>query len=373
MKIALIQDQLLTSAGSERVFLYMAQEFKEADLYTLCYNPEITWPEFKAFKIKTHWLNAVIRNHQIFQMMFPIATKAMEQWDFSDYDLIITSSATTAKYIKRFKAPHICYCYFPTRAIWNFDAYFNGGVGIKEKLFSFFLTYFKKRDIAAAQRVNHFIAISESTKEAIAKCYGAHSEVLFPPVDLERFTHGGIEKQDYFLIVSRLERWKSLEYAIEAFNELGLPLRIIGHGSDKERLQALAKSNITFVGGVDDQALALAYAQAQAVVFTPELEYGLVPIEAIAAGTPVIALGRGGALETMVGIDDPQGREPTAVFFPDPNKDSLIEAINRFKKVRFNSQALVTHASSFGIPEFRRKLRAMVSSYVNLSTKSELD
>ena len=373
MKIALIQDQLLTSAGSERVFLYMAQEFKEADLFTLCYNSQTTLPEFKGFKLKTHWLNRVIRNHQIFKLLFPIATKAMEQWDFTGYDVIITSSATTAKYIKRFNSTHICYCYFPTRAIWNFDAYFNGGIGIKEKLFLHFLNYFKKCDVAAAKRVNRFIAISESTKEAIAKYYGANSEVIFPPVDLERFTHVGIEKQDYFLIVSRLERWKSLDYAIEAFNELGLPLRIIGHGADKERLKALAKSNITFVGGVDDKALALAYAKAQAVIFTPELEYGLVPIEAIAAGTPVIALGKGGALETMIGIDDPEGREPTAIFFPEPNKDSLISAVGRFKEVVFNSQALVAHAASFGIPEFRHKLRTLVSSYVELNTKNKYD
>jgi glycosyltransferase involved in cell wall biosynthesis len=222
-------------------------------------------------------------------------------------------------------------------------------------------------DVAAAQGVNQFIAISESTKLAIAKCYGANSNVLFPPVDLERFTHEGIEKKDYYLIVSRLERWKSLDYAIEAFNELGLPLIIIGHGADKERLQKMSKSHITFIGGVDDQALALDYAQAKAVVFTPELEYGLVPIEAIATGTPVIALGRGGALETMIGINDPQGREPTAVFFPDPNKESLIEAMKIFKEVKFNSQALIAHAASFGIPEFRRKLRAMVSAYMDLS------
>ena len=364
MKIALIQDQLLTSAGSERVFLYMAQEFKEADLFTLCYNPKTTWPEFKALQIKTHWLNAVIRNHRVFKMMFPIATIAMERWDFSDYDLIITSSATTAKYIKRFNAPHLCYCYFPTRAIWNFAGYFNGGVGFKEKIFSYFLNYFKKRDIAAASRVNQFIAISESTKLAILKNYGADSKVLFPPVDLERFTQRGVEKKPNFLIVSRLERWKLLDYAIEAFNELGLPLTIIGNGPEKGRLQALAKSNITFVGSVDDEALALAYAQAQAVIFTPELEYGLVPIEAIAAGTPVIALGRGGVLETMIGLHDPQGRQATAVFYPDPNKDSLIKAVREFEKVRFDPTVLMAHAAAFGIPAFRRQLRVMVNDFI---------
>lgn len=365
MKIALIQDQLLTSAGSERVFLYMAQEFKEADLFTLCYNPETTWPEFKTFKIKTHWLNAVIRNHRVFKMIFPIATMAMERWDFSDYDLIITSSATTAKYIKRFRAPHICYCYFPTRAIWNFDAYFNGGVGMKERLFSFFLSYFKRRDVAAAARVSKFIAISNSTKLAIKNNYGADSEILFPPVDLERFAKLGVEKGDYYLVVSRLERWKLLDYAIEAFNELGLTLKIIGSGPERGRLEACSGPNITFIGNVNDDVLALAYAEAKAVIFTPELEYGLVPIEAIAAGTPVIALGRGGVLETMIGLDDPQGRESTAVLYADPNKDSLMQAIIQFENSKFNSAILTSHAATFGIPEFRRKLRQIISGFLD--------
>jgi len=365
MRIALIQDQLLTSAGSERVFLYMAQEFKEADLFTLCYNSETTWPEFKAFKIKTHWLNAFIQNHRIFKSMFPLATKAMERWDFSQYDLIITSSATTAKYIKRFKAPHICYCYFPTRAIWNFDNYFKGELSIKTKIFSAFLSYFKNRDVSAAKRVNLFIGISNSTKNAIKKCYGANALVLFPPVDLARFRQKNIKKKDYFLIVSRLENWKLLDYAIEAFNEIGLPLKIIGTGPEKERLKALAKGNISFLGGVDDEALALAYAEAQAVIFTPELEYGLVPIEAIATGTPVIALGRGGVLETMVGLNDENGRKATAVLYADPTKESLIGAIKEFGRYQFDTEALISHAATFGIEDFRHNLRKIVNDFLH--------
>ena len=132
MKIALIQDQLLTKAGSERVFLYMAKTYPEADLYTLCYNKDTTWPEFKGLKINVHWLNFFIRNHGTFKIFFPISCFAMKLWNFKKYDLIITSSATTAKYITRFNAPHICYCYFPTRAIWSYENYFGNGIGLKD-------------------------------------------------------------------------------------------------------------------------------------------------------------------------------------------------------------------------------------------------
>ena len=365
MKIALIQDQLLTPAGSERVFLYMAQEFKEADLFTLCYNPETTWPEFKKLKIRTHWLNRFIRNHRAFKIMFPIASLAMEHWDFSEYDLVITSSATTAKYVRRFNAPHICYCYYPTRAIWSFGNYFGERLGIKEKVFSILLPYFKKRDIAAARRVDQFIAISESSRKAINKYYGRESVVLSCPVDLDRLQRAnGAIREDYFLLVSRLERWKLVEYAVEAFNRLGLPLRIVGKGPEEAKLRALAKDNVTFMGSVDDQTLARCYSGARAVIFTPELEYGLVPIEALASGTPVIALGRGGVLETMIDIDDPLGRPATAVLFPDPNAESLVAAVHRFQAASFSVESLVAHAASYGIPKFRQHLRRVVEEFL---------
>lgn len=365
MKIAIIQDQLLTPAGSERVFLYIAQEFREADIFTLCYNPERTWPEFKELKIKTHWLNYFIRNHRIFKLAFPIASHAMEFWNFKNYDLIITSSATTAKYIKRFNAPHICYCYYPTRAIWNFDRYFGAKLSLKEKIFARLLSYFKRRDISAAKRVTHFIAISESTRIAISQFYGRDSKVLFSPVNVSRFSAiQEVNKQDYFLVVSRLEQWKLVDYAVTAFNALGLPLRIIGQGPEEAMLRTKANSNIIFMGGVDDQTLARSYAEARAVVFTPELEYGLVPIEACAAGTPVIALGRGGVLETMVDINDPDGRSPTAVLYPDPTAECLIEAIRRFESISFSKESLMAHAAAFSIPTFQVRLRALVNEFL---------
>lgn len=365
MKIALVQDQLLTRAGSERVFLYMAQEFREADLYTLCYNPDTTWPEFKAFEIATSPFNPIIRDHGRFKALFPVSSVWMEHWDFSAYDLIITSSATTAKYLRQFKCPHICYCYFPTRAIWCFDSYFGPAPGLLASIFGLLLPWFKKRDSAAAARVSQFIAISQSAAKAIRSIYGRETAVLHCPIDVPRFAEGAKRtKQEYFLLVSRLERWKQVDYAIEAFNRLGLPLRVIGTGPEESRLRAMAGPGISFLGAVDDAALIRAYGEARAVVFPPELEYGLVPLEANAAGTPVIALGRGGVLETMVGRSDPLGQNPTAILYPEPTAESLMAAVGEFCSTSFSREELMAHVAPFDIAEFRHTLRAMVNEFL---------
>lgn len=365
MKIALIQDQLLTRAGSERVFLYMAQEFREADLYTLCYNAETTWPEFKKFPIITSPLNRIIPDHGRFKTLFPLSTYWMEHWDFSSYDLIITSSATTAKYVRRFKGPHICYCYFPTRAIWSFDSYFGSKRGARERVFESLMPYFKRRDCAAADRVSQFITISRSAAKAIRANYQRDAAVLHCPIDVERFRTGAQSaKQDYYLLVSRLEKWKQVDYAVDAFNRLGLPLHIVGTGPEEKQLRSLAGPTISFMGAVDDDVLIRSYGEARAVIFPPELEYGLVPLEAIAAGTPVIALGRGGVLETMVGTHDSRGRTPTAVLYPDPTAECLIAAISEFERTPFARQELLSHVASYDIAEFRSRLRSMVNEYL---------
>jgi glycosyltransferase involved in cell wall biosynthesis len=363
MKLAIIQDQLLTEAGSERVFLYMAQEFREADIFTLAYNPKTTWPEFRDFKIRTSWLNPFVQTHDRFKMAFPLSTYVMQNWDFKAYDVILTSSATTAKYIRNHRARHICYCYYPTRAIWDHGKYFDGAKsGLREAVFKQTHDYIKGRDLEAARRVDAFIAISESSRAAIRTYYGRDAQVLFSPIDVDRFAPGAaIAKTDRYLMVGRLERWKRTDFAVEAFNRLALPLDIIGTGPEEAALRAMGGPTIRFLGRADDRALVNAYGAARAVIFTPELEYGLVPLEAAAAGTPTIALGKGGVLETMVGPADAAGRSPTAVFFPEQTPEALMAAVRRFETMNFCKRDLMAHAARFEIPEFRRKLRAIVT------------
>ncbi len=173
-------------------------------------------------------------------------------------------------------------------------------------------------------------------------------------------------RQDYYLIVSRLEHWKRIDYAIEAFNRLGLPLRIIGTGKEEMKLKAMAKSNITFLGRVDDVTLAREYSEAVAVIFTPFNEYGLVPLEANASGTPVICYGKSGVTEIMVpwGSDDVSTAPPTAVFFYEQTAAALVEAVRQFDGARFNSDDLVRHASQWSVPAFKKNIRLAIGAMI---------
>ena len=342
------------------MFLYMVEEFPEADCFTIAYNPSTTWPQFRNYPVKTHWANAFVQSHRRFKLLFPLLTYLYEWWDFRKYDVILSSSATTAKYLSRFDGLHICYCYFPTRAIWNDRAYFEQS-GWKEYLFRLLLPYFKKRDKLAAGRVDHFIGISETTRKAIKTTYDRDADVLYCPIDFDRFSPGIKEdKQTHYLIVSRLERWKQLDYAIEAFNQLGLPLRVVGAGDDEDRLQALAGPNVQFLGAVDDATLVREYGQARAVICPPALEYGLVPLEACATGTPVIAIGIGGVTETMIPTDAKTRQSPTAVFYYEPTAEALMAAVRDFEGMTFDRQSLANHARDFDIPKFKKALRHKV-------------
>ena len=368
MRIALVHDYLCTVGGSDRVFQYMCEAFPEADVYTLSLNRSTVIPYFaKRPDIRTTWMNPIVQTPAAFRLLFPIATYAMEHLDLRGYDLVLSSSATVARYVHAPDGRHVCYCYIPTRAIWHFDEYFSGGIA--GRVFKLLLPWLKRRELKAVARTDEFIAISEMTRGYIRRYYGRESSVLNCPIDLSTFgPRPG--RTDAFLIVSRLEHWKRLDYAIEAFKRLGLPLRIIGKGPEEAKLRALAGPNITFLGPVDDETLALEYAKARAVIFTPYLEYGLIPLEANASGTPVIAFGKGGITETMIPYETPGQRNATAVFFMEQTPDALIEALGRFDTATFDTTTLVAHAAQWSVPEFQRKLREAVGGEQHAATGS---
>jgi glycosyltransferase involved in cell wall biosynthesis len=354
MKIALIHDRLCILGGAERVFQYICQTFPDADIYTLAYDRSIALPYFASRTIRTTWLDPFVRSPLAFKWAFPIATHVMQSQRLKGYDLVLSSSATVAKYVSVVGGTHVCYCYMPTRAIWQADAYFNPS-SIKAQIFFRFRRHLQRRDYLASQHVDHFITISEMSRRFIRGYYDRDAEVIPCPIDLSVFYTA--PKQEHYLLVSRLEHWKRVDYAIEAFNRLGLPLRVIGTGEEERRLRAMAKSNITFLGAVDDEALAREYSQARAVVFTPYLEYGLIPLEANASGTPVICYGKGGVIETMIPLDS--GREPaTAVFFDEQTPESLIGAIRRFESTTFDSNVLQRHAAKWDVPAFQEQIRS---------------
>lgn len=361
MRMAIVHDYLCGMGGSERVFQYICEELKEADAYALAYSPARTLPYFKGRNIRTTWMNCFVQTMDSFRWSFPVATHVMESLDLSDYDLVLSSSATVAKYIRVPNGKHVCYCYIPTRALWQTGEYFAGSW--KSMLIQPFLTYLKRRDLDAANRVDQFIAISKTTQDHIASTYGRDSQIIFSPIDLDRFAPSG-DRGEHYLIVSRLEQWKRVDYAIGAFNRLGLPLKVIGTGKEEAKLRAMAEPNITFLGGVDDDALAKEYAVAKAVVFTPFLEYGLIPLEANASGAPVICYGVGGITETMIPwtANSAENNLATAVFFYEQTAESLIAAVKKFERAKFDSTQLVRHASHWGVPEFKRQLRQAVET-----------
>lgn len=359
MKIAIVHDYLCSKGGSERVFQYICEAFPEADAYTLAFNPKATFPYFSKRPIQTTWLQPFVRSSRAFRWLFLIGTYAMKSLDFSKYDLVVSSSTTTAKYLTAPNGLHICYCYMPTRALWHFDSYF--GKGRTAKFLKPLLPFLKKRDFAAAQKVDRFLTISQSSQNYIRQYYARDSEVLYCPIDTSQFTFSA-EKKEHYLIVSRLEHWKRVDYAVEAFSDLGLPLKIIGTGSEEAKLRALAKPNISFLGEVDDQTLAREYSQCKAVIFTPFLEYGLIPLEANASGTPVIAYGHGGIRETMT--------PATALFFYEQTPAALSACVKEFEKRSFDPYLLKEHARKWDCSAFIQNFRQKVLSLAATHAKS---
>lgn len=356
MKIALVHDFLCSIGGSERVFQVLAEEFQEADLYTLAYNPKTTLPFFQTRTIYTTGLNPLIRNANAFRWSFPLATFAMQNLDLSGYDIVLSSSATVAKYVRA--KNHLCYCYIPTRALWNTNEYFKKSW--KRAIIAPFLRFLRQRDYNVAQKIDHFIAISNVSKRAIQDTYHREADVLMCPIDTDQFRPHGLHRQESYLLVSRLEKWKCVEYAIDAFNQSGKELKVIGSGSEAAFLKQKAKSNIAFLGEVDDATLIKEYNLCRAVIFTPLLEYGLIPLEANACGTPVICYGKGGVCETMLSHDASQN--PTAFFFYEQTPAALIEAVERFEQLSFDPNHLIQHAGQWSIPSFKYAMREKVLS-----------
>ncbi len=361
-RIAVVHDYLCGKGGTERVFQYICEEFKEADVYTLAYNPTKTFDFYRSIKISTTWLNIFVRNTLLFRLSFPIATYVMGRIDLSKYDLVISSSATVAKYVNASNGVHICYCYVPTRAIWHSEEYFSGG--IKALLYKKIMSILKRNDYNAAQKIDKFIAISKQTGRYIDQYYNKPSSVLPCPIDNSMF-YISEKKNDYYLLVSRLEKWKKIDYAIDAFNVNGKPLHIIGGGSEEKQLKENAAENIKFLGEVDDAMLSEEYSKAKAVIFTPDIEYGLIPIEANASGTPVICYESGGVLETMIPYrkSGKQEKYPTAVFYYEQTKESLNQAVEEFEQYKFDANELKKHADKWNIDSFKNKLRSEVEEF----------
>jgi glycosyltransferase involved in cell wall biosynthesis len=354
-KVAIVYDRVNKWGGAERVLLALHEIFPEAPLYTSVYDP-IGAPWAKAFsEIRTSFLQKFPFAKSNHEFLAPLMPLAFESFDLTKFDLVISVTSEAAKGIRTKPGTlHICYCLTPTRYLWSHNYEYFKGLPFKG-LTELLVNYLRKWDKVAAQRPDAMIAISTEVKNRIKKYYDRDSEIVFPPVNtiLIRINRAGERK--YYLIVSRLVKHKRVDLAVEAFNMLGYPLIIIGTGREGKKLKRMAGNNIKFVDQVSEKDLAMYYNGAKALIMPQEEDFGIVAIEAQSYGVPVIAYKKGGAVDTVI-------LGETGVFFVEQKPESLVEAIRKFEKLKFNDRILHSNAKRFSKELFKREFLDFVKN-----------
>jgi glycosyltransferase involved in cell wall biosynthesis len=365
-RVAIVQYWMNGYGGAERVLEAWADIFPNAHLYSPMASDRGIPTKLQNMPLKTSFLGHLPGIKRWHRHFFPLYPYALEQFDLSGYDLVISSESGPAKgVITSPQTCHICYCLSPMRYIWDmYHQYRRSMNPLVGTAFSLAAHYARVWDVSTAARVDYFVAISSYVAARIRKYYRRESTVIHPPVDVSA-GYISPKTEDYYLVVSRLVPYKRVDLAIAACNRLGRRLRIAGTGPEYGRLRKLAGPRIEFLGGLDDQALRENYAQCRALLFPAEEDFGIVPVEAQSFGRAVIAFARGGALETVVGI--PTDREcdaaqATGVFFDEQSPDALSQAMLRFEttELRFRPEMIRAQAQQFGIERFNREFSEFV-------------
>jgi glycosyltransferase involved in cell wall biosynthesis len=352
-QVALVHDFLLDVRGAERVFLALCDLFPQADLFTAVYDERGTEGRFAARRPTTSFLQRAHPDARTFRALLPLYPYAMEALDLRGYDLVISSSSAWAHgVIADADAVHVCYCHNPFRYAWNArEATLAKYDPLRRAALGFVFQRWRQWDWIAAQRVDLYAANSETTRKRVKRYVGREANVLYPPVDTERFAPSAIGED--FVVLSELMPHKRLDLAIAAFNELRLPLTVVGNGPDARRLRRMAGPTIRFTGRVSDAEAAALLSSARALVVTATEEFGIAAVEAQAAGRPVIALREGGVRETVL-----EGE--TGVFFERPEPSALVAAVRGFEPEAFDPEACMANARRFDTEHFRHGLRALV-------------
>ncbi len=358
MKIALVHDYLVQYGGAERVLEAFCEIWPEAPIYTLIYDPEKVHHRFDGKTIRTSYLQKIPFSKTHHRLFPPLMMTAIEQFDLDYYDVVLSDSSSFAKNV--ITGPdtlHICYCHTPIRYGWDgcqsYIQEFNFPSLIK-KLVPFAMNYIRVWDFYSTFGVDYFIANSKFVANRIAKYYKRKSVVINPPVDVDNFFVSPSEKiKDYFLIVGRMMKYKKMDLAIKAFNQMKLPLKIVGRGVEYKNLRKIAGPTIEFLGRVSDEELRKIYSQAQAFVFPQEEDFGIVAIEALASGRPVIAFRAGDIAENVK--DGKSG-----VLFEKQTVSDIIKAVARFRKMSFEPQKIRQFSLKFSKERFKKEIRKFV-------------
>jgi glycosyltransferase involved in cell wall biosynthesis len=362
VKVALVHDWLTGLRGGERVLHEHATLFPDADLYTLVYVPGSTTPRIESLRIHASPLSRLPGVARHYRKLLPLFPLAIEHLRLAPCDLVLSSSHAVAKGARPPPgAVHLSYCFTPMRYVWDQrDAYL--GRGPRRALATPLAAWLRRWDRRTSERVDRFVAISATVAARILAHYGREASVIHPPVDTHRFAVRAQGPDAFYLLVGGFVPYKREDVAIEAFRRLGRPLVVAGDGPGRAALEANAPPGVRFLGRVDDAELADLYARCRALVYPQEEDFGIVPVEAQAAGRPVIALGAGGATETVVPLDDPAGRAPTGIWFAPQTPEALAAAVERFEAEEraFDPAAIRAHAERFAAARFRREMLAAV-------------
>ena len=346
-KVALVHDFLTQYGGAERVLTAFHELFPQAPVYTLVYDKKKLGRRFSGWNIRTSFIQKLPGGIKFYKRYLPLMPYAAESLDLSNYELILSDSSAFAKGVNA-KARHICYCHTPTRYLWGeMDEYLKNypAAGLLKR---YLRTVIKPRDYAAAQKPDVLVANSKTVQERIKRYYERDSEIIYPPVDTE-FFRPSAPKRDYYLTGGRLEPYKKFELAVRAFNELRLPLKVVGAGSMGEELKKMAGEHIEFTGRVSDSELRDLYSGAKAFVFPALEDAGISVLESQACGTPVIGFNRGGTAEL---VSDGRG----GILFDTQSAQSIVEAVRRFERSDFEAGSLRALALPYDKEKFKRKI-----------------
>jgi glycosyltransferase involved in cell wall biosynthesis len=353
LRVALVHDYLNQYGGAERVLEVLHGMYPAAPIYTSMYAPGLMPPAYRRMDIHTSFMQhlpGVAHHHQQYLLAYPIA---FEGFHLGDYDVVLSNSSAWSKgVITPPETLHVCYCLTPMRWAWSFREYVDRERvgGLLRRVLPVVIHYLRLWDVASAQRVDRFVAISQAVAARVRKYYGREAEVIYPPVAVEAFTPRPAP-DDFYLVVSRLIPYKRVDLAVEAFNRLGpgWRLKIVGDGRDRAALQARACPNIEFLGRLPDDAVRDLMARCRAFLFPGLEDFGIAPVEAQAAGRPVVAYAGGGALDT---VRDGE----TGVLFAPQTAEALVEAVRRCADLCWDPTAIRAHAEGFSEARFRDEL-----------------
>lgn len=396
MKVAVVHEWLVNYAGSERVLEQILHLYPEADLFSVCdFLPEGERDFILRKKVTTSFIQILPKARTKYRIYLPLMPYAMRRLDLSRYDLIISNSHSVAKGVRKQDGQlQICYCHTPMRYAWDLKEQYLRDSGLNSGIKGFaaraMLDKLRAWDLKTSIQVDHFLANSCYIKDRIKRAYNRDAAVIYPPVDVDSFRVEE-KKDDFFLTVSRMVPYKKIDLIVDAFTESGLPLVVIGDGPDYEKIRSRAGKNVAFLGFRDNDVLRHYMQKARAFIFAADEDFGIVPVEAQACGTPVIAYGKGGVTETVVPFRESEvtGHKsqagarrclphaensscehplsPTGVFFHEQNAESLNYATKRFMSIenQFNATAIRKNAERFSIDRFRRELKIFTDDKID--------